>query len=520
MIRDSHETVPVWHDPYAERLPSTPPTDAEVIVIGAGIAGLTTAYLLQRDGRRVQLIEAYDVGAGETGRTTAHLSAVLDDRLSRLQRLFGPDRARLAVESHRSAIDHIETLVRGEAIDCDFERVDGYLVATRPAHRELLFREQTAAEQLGFEGLELLQSVRSKGFAFDGMGLRFPRQAMFHAEKYLRGLARAFLRKGGSLATGVRVSRVHGGRDAHVVLEQGRRVHGRHIVVATNTPFNDRVKMHTKQHAYRTYVVGFEVQKEVFPSFLLWNLDDPYFYARRVRIGPRDLIIIGGLDHKAGQENDAPARYRAIELWAREHFASLGEVTHRWSGQVMEPIDGLAFIGRNPMDADNVYIATGDSGHGLTHGTLAGVIISDLIAGRANPYADLYDPTRKNVRAAVTYLGENANFVGHMIRDWARGAEVAERSDIPRDSGAILREGIAPIAIYRDVDGVLHERSAVCTHLGCVVQWNSGEKSWDCPCHGSRFGIDGAILNGPAHKPLAAVSPAEAEPQPQRKTAP
>jgi Rieske Fe-S protein len=168
----------------------------------------------------------------------------------------------------------------------------------------------------------------------------------------------------------------------------------------------------------------------------------------------------------------------------------------------MEPIDGLAFIGRNPLDDDNVYIATGDSGHGMTHGTLAGMLIGDLIQGRANPYAELYDPSRKTLRAASTFIGENANMVRHMVGDWVRGAEVDDVADIPREQGAILRNGVAPVAVYRDIDGVLHERSAVCTHLGCVVQWNAGEKSWDCPCHGSRYGIDGEVLNGPARAPL------------------
>jgi glycine/D-amino acid oxidase-like deaminating enzyme/nitrite reductase/ring-hydroxylating ferredoxin subunit len=512
MLRDQYESIPVWHDPFAERIHTEPPSEAEVCVIGAGIAGLSTAYLLQREGIKVQVLEAYDVGAGETGRTSAHLSAVLDDRLSRLEQLFGRERATLAVESHQVAIDRIEAVVRDESIDCDFARVDAYLVASTPEQRELLLAEQAASVWAGFRDVEQMHSLRQDCFAFDGLGLRFPGQAAFHAGRYLRGLARAFLRRGGRISIGARAVKVTGGSDACVTLADGQRVHARHVVVATNTPFNDRVKMHTKQHAYRSYMVGFAVTRDAFPSFLLSDLGDPYYYARRVRVGPRDLLIVGGADHKAGQRNDAPLRYRAIESWSRSHFNGLGEVTHRWSGQVMEPIDGLAFIGRNPLDEDNVYIATGDSGHGLTHGTIAGMLIRDLITGRENRYAKLFEPSRKTVRAAGTYLGENANFVGHMIRDWAKGAEVGERAEIPCEHGAILRDGVAPVAAYRDAEGVLHEVSAVCTHLGCVVQWNGGEKSWDCPCHGSRFGVDGAILNGPARLPLAPVNPVPATP--------
>ncbi len=505
MLRAQHESVPVWHDPFAEMVPTGAPQDADVCVIGAGIAGITTAYLLQREGLQVQIVEAYDIGAGETGRTTAHLTAVLDDRLSHLEKLFGRDRTRLAVSSHQLAIDQVEALVHEEVIQCDFERVDGYLMATRPEHRPILMGEFKATQWAGLHGVTTLHALDDARFAFPDMGLRFPDQAMFHADRYLRGLARAFVRRGGRIATGMRAVKVKGGRDARVELANDTLVRAKHVVVATNTPFNDRVKMHTKQHAYRTYVVGFDVPRDLYPSFLLWNLDDPYYYVRRVRVGDRDIVIVGGQDHKVGQADDAPTRYAAIEAWSRAHLPALRDITHRWSGQVMEPVDGLAYLGRNPMDDDNVYVVTGDSGHGMTHGTFAGMLIRDLVLGRDNACADLYDPTRKTLRAARTYVGENANMVGHMVGDWMRGGEVGDVAEIPCGQGAILRDGLAPVAAYRDDDGSLHAVSAVCTHLGCVVQWNAGEKSWDCPCHGSRFDVDGAILNGPARAPLAAA---------------
>jgi glycine/D-amino acid oxidase-like deaminating enzyme/nitrite reductase/ring-hydroxylating ferredoxin subunit len=510
MLRDSQETVPVWHDPFAERIPSAPPGDAEVCVIGAGISGLTTAYLLQRDGLSVQVVDSHAPGAGETGRTTAHLTAVLDDRLSHLEHLFGRERTQLAVKSHQIAIDQIERMVNDEAIDCDFERVDGYLLACAPDQRELLSEETAAAKWAGFPDAEPLHSLKHEEFFFDAPGLRFPRQAMFHPDRYLRGLARAFLRLGGRISSGSRAIKVSGGRDASVTLADGSRVRARHLVVATNTPFSDRVRMHTKQHAYRSYAVAFVIERETVPSFLLWDLGDPYYYVRTAKAGGRHLLIVGGADHKVGQANDAARRYGEIEAWSRKHFEALGAVTHRWSGQVMEPVDGLAFIGRNPLDQDNVFIATGDSGHGMTHGTLAGLIIRDLIEERDNPFAALYEPARKNLLAAGTYLGENANVVGHLIRDWTRSGEYRDRTQIAPGQGAILREGMAPVAVYRDELGVLHECSAVCPHLGCVVQWNGGEKSWDCPCHGSRFAVDGAVLNGPARTPLARSATAEA----------
>jgi glycine/D-amino acid oxidase-like deaminating enzyme/nitrite reductase/ring-hydroxylating ferredoxin subunit len=514
MPRTPEETIPVWQDPRLDGRPATVYANrellpqSEICVVGAGITGLTIAYLLQRDGRRVQVLDAgHEAGTGETGRTTAHLSKVLDDGFARLERLFGLEGARLAASSHAAAIDCIEAIVDAEGIDCDFERLDGFLVAESPEQREKLQREVAAMRRADFEGLVEQHSLGLPEIDIEGPAVRIPRQGAFHVGRYLNGLVQAFIRRGGHLAFGARVLAVKGGDAAHVMLESGARIAARQIVIATNTPFNDRVKMHTKQAAYRTYVVGMQVAREGFPPLLLWDMEDPYHYVRRVRGEDTDVLIVGGEDHKTGQADDAAERYRRLEDWARVRFPMAGDTLYRWSGQVMEPVDSLGFIGRNPLDDDNVFIATGDSGHGMTHGTIAGLLLSDLIAGRSNPWEHLYDPARKTLRAAGTYLEENANFVGHMVRDWVRGGEVRQRSEIAPGEGAILREGLSTLAVYRDELGELHELSAVCTHLGCLVQWNGGEKSWDCPCHGSRFSVDGQVLNGPAKIGLHAALP-------------
>jgi Rieske Fe-S protein len=370
------------------------------------------------------------------------------------------------------------------------------------------FQDMVATEKLS------LPNVR-----FNGPALRFPRQAMFHAGKYLHGLARAYLARGGHIETGVPAVAVEEGEIARVMLAGGREIRARHVVVATNTPFIDRVTMHTKQAAYRTYVVGFAVPEGAFPPVLLWDLDDPYHYVRVVRnVEGGEVVIVGGADHKTGQAQEPATRFAQLTQWAREHFPILGEVKYRWSGQVMEPVDGLAYIGRNPGD-ENIYVVTGDSGNGMTHGTLGGMIISDLIAGRENPWAALYDPARKTLRAAGSFIDENANVVGHLVKDWLSRGDVKERHEIPLGSGAIVRDGLVVLAVYRDQDGRFHERSAACTHLGCVVQWNDVESSWDCPCHGSRFAPDGEVLNGPAAKPLARHDGGDDEIIPARSTA-
>ena len=261
--------------------------------------------------------------------------------------------------------------------------------------------------------------------------------------------------------------------------------------------------MHTKQHPYRTFVVGARVPKGSIQTALYWDSEDPYHY---VRLQPLDetseVLIVGGEDHKTGQDNDADERYARLEAWTKERWPQAENFEFRWSGQVMETTDGLGFIGHNPTDSPNVFIQTGDSGMGMTHGVLGSLIVRDLILNRENEWADLYDPARKTLRAAKEFLKENLN-VAAQYKDLVTGGDVASDEEIAAGEGAILRRGLSKIAAYRDEAGVLHERSAVCPHLGCIVAWNGEEKSWDCPCHGSRFDCVGKVITGPSRSDLA-----------------
>jgi nitrite reductase/ring-hydroxylating ferredoxin subunit len=358
--------------------------------------------------------------------------------------------------------------------------------------------------------LEMLDRI--PGVSFDsGPALRFPIQGQVHPLKYLNGLARAILRDGGQIYSGTHAESIEDGEPATVTTSEGHVITADNVVVATNSPVNDWVILHTKQAAYRTYVIAGRVPRGAIPRGLYWDTPDPYHYIRLQEVDPtldpsrrEELLIVGGEDHKTGQADDAEERFRCLEEWTRQRFPMFGHIDFRWSGQIMEPVDYMGFIGKNPGTDQHIFIATGDSGNGITHGTIAGILLSDLVMGRKNAWAKLYDPSRVTLRATPEFLKENLN-VAAQYGDWATGSEVGSYDDIAPGSGAVIRRGAKKIAVYRDEQGEIHERSATCTHLYCVVAWNSVERTWDCPCHGSRFDPYGNVVNGPAITPLAEV---------------
>lgn len=495
-------TPSYWTDSYSvPELPRlTRDLETDVCVVGAGICGLSTAFLLARAGKRVAVIDDGPIGGGQTRQTTAHLSSVLDDRIYEAERLFGLTAAKLATESHIAAIDQVEQIVQHEQIACDFERCDGYLFAP-PRDRGILDREFEAARRTKALDVTFVDRAPIPGFD-TGPCLRFGRQARLHPLKYLVGLAQGILRLGGSIYGDSHVSHIGGGPKAEIRVGDDQRVRSEAIVVATNTPINNLVAMHTKQAPYMTYVIGGAIPRGVISDALFWDTLEPYHYVRLQRLNDQyDLLIIGGEDHKTGQANDGWERFMRLEEWARERFAQLGDIVYRWSGQFVETIDGLAFIGRNPLDEDNVFIATGDSGMGMTHGTIAGIVLTALIQGNHHPWERLYDPSRKTTRGLGRFAQENLN-VAVQYTDWVIPGDVSSVDEIPSGEGAVVRRGLSKVAVYRDDSGKTHTLSAICPHLACIVHWNGVQKTWDCPCHGSRFSCLGHVICGPANSDL------------------
>jgi glycine/D-amino acid oxidase-like deaminating enzyme/nitrite reductase/ring-hydroxylating ferredoxin subunit len=508
----------VWLD---EELISTRPltsdTGCDVCVVGAGIAGVLIAERLAGAGMRVVLLDAGQVGGGETARTTAHLVTALDDRYAELKRAHGEDGARLAAESHRAAIDHVEQLVRRLGIECGWMRLDGYLtVNEKHAHRrdELLREELEAATRAGLASTLVAQLPA--GWPSSGPALCFPDQAQLHPVQLLNGVTRHLIGKGVQVHTETKATEIHGGPDARVETEAGPVVRCSHVVVATNSPVNNLVAVHTKQSGYQTYVIGVRVGAGSLPPLLLWDglwEDDVSYHYLRLLEGAKnrsDLLIVGGEDHKTGQSPEHPDPWAELERWTRARFPAAGEVEYHWSGEVMEPADGMAFIGPNAVGRKNVYVVTGDSGNGMTHGAVAALLIPEQIMGREHPWSELYDPARKVGLAALKEFAEENFDTLAQYRDWFRRGDVADESAIPRGQGAVLREGLKRIAVYRNPHGAVTRLNATCTHLGCVVRWNDLESTWDCPCHGSRFDPEGKVIHGPAVSDLAPAGEAAA----------
>lgn len=496
-----------WND-SAEPLvykPLQSDTFTDILIVGGGIAGLTTAYCLSKSGRKVVLLEDGYLGSGESGRTTAQITYALDDRYYDLEKYFGEEKARLAGQSHKQAIEWIHSVVSIEDIDCNFKRLDGYLF-THPSDKEKnLDKELEAIQKVGLAA-EMVAQVPGLPSGKKLRAIRFPQQGQFHIMKYLKGLAEAVVTMGGEIYTNTHAESI----DKSGAKANGFTVKANHIVVATNTPVNDRVTMHTKQWPYRTYVITAKIAKGILPYAMWWdtgNMDakwvaKPYHYVRLEPLNDNfDLLISGGEDHKTGQADEEhiteEQRYENLISWTKEHFPYFTDIAYKWSGQVMEPVDCLAFIGKNPGD-DNIYIITGDSGNGMTHGTLGGLIVNDIITGKKNPYTKLYDPSRITVRTGVDYLKEVGNMAYTMAKDWVATDDIKDASELEPTKGAIISKGIDKIAVYKDADGTVHSCSGVCPHLGGVLQWNDDEKSFDCPLHGSRFTAYGKVINGPA----------------------
>jgi glycine/D-amino acid oxidase-like deaminating enzyme/nitrite reductase/ring-hydroxylating ferredoxin subunit len=485
------KTPSVWLDtvPETDYPPLSGDISVDVAIVGAGITGLTLATYLKDAGYSVAVIEMRRVGSGVSERTTAHITEIVDGRYQKLIGNFGQTGAQLIAESSSSAIQFIADMVQRKNIDCDFQRVSGYLYTEFDEKVGDIEKEVAAAQKLGIH-CELIHDIPLLTFPVKA-ALRVDNQAQFHPLKYLHALAQDIPNGGSHLFENTHVEKFEDGEPCRVITNKGT-ITAKNVVLATHTPIGLNMSLQTRVAPYRSYVIGVHLDSQAIPVGLFWDTEDPYNYIRSYG----DLVIIGGRDHKTGQDDDTEVHYAEIETYARQRF-NVRDIAYRWSGQVYEPVDNAPYIGKNPGD-EHIYVATGYAGNGMTYGTIAARLLAALLMNRANRWSEVYDPARiKPLASAKEFVRENVNVGFHMVADRLGKADVDSLTEVAPGQGAIVELEGEKVAVYRDPQGAITLLSPECKHMGCLVQWNTAESTWDCPCHGGRYTATGKVIEGP-----------------------
>ena len=492
-----------WIDttPGTDYPPMSGDVSADVAILGGGITGLTAAVLLKRMGRTVVLIDARRVAEGISGHTTAKVTSQHKLIYDTLIKQHGEKKARLYAEANEVAIDRVETFVNEGEIDCDFRRLPAYVYAESADMLQQLRAETEAAQRVGLPASFVDEAPLP--FPVEG-AVRFDNQAQFHIRKYLLALAKEVPGDGSHLFENTRALDVSSGEPCTVATDKGF-VTAQDVIVATHIPFTFQGEFWGKSYPQREYGIAARIGETVAVEGMSISAGSP---TRSVRTASRDgetVLIVVGEPHKVGEETDTEKHYRNLEQWARERFG-VTEFENRWSAQDYYSFDELPFVGNVGPGSEHVYVATAFRAWGLTNGTAAAVLLSDLINGSENEWAHLYDSTRAASLANKQALEEGLDQALHFVKDRLAGASVDTRHVAPGEGKVVGRPG-DQTAVYRDPDSLVHAVSARCTHLGCIVAWNPAETSWDCPCHGSRFSVDGEVLQGPAVRDLEKRQP-------------
>lgn len=474
----------------------------DCLIIGGGITGITTALLLQQAGNQTILADAHTVGFGTTGGTSAHINNFADTTFSEAESAFGEKGAQLFADAIAEGFDIIRQHIAAFKIDCDFETRPGYLYAENEDEEKQLDDIYNGAVKVGV-AVEYIEDVPTpvpykKALKFDG-------QAQFHPLKYLEGITAAYVKAGGVILENALIEKVDSADGTHTAVSDNRSVSAKTVIYATHMPPNINV-FNFECAPYRSYVLAVKLHSGKYPEALIYDCQEPYHYVRTHQLDGEPLLLIGGLDHKTGHEDPEKA-FADLEKYVRKYY-NVSSVKYRWSAQYYVPADGLPYIGQMPLAADGIYCATGYNGNGMMLGSVAGKILSDLVSGKGSKYEDLFKPSRiKPIDSFSEFVKENADVAYHLIADRFGIPETDSLKRLAPGTGKLVEVDGQKIAAYRDDDGNIHALSPVCTHAGCIVNWNSVEQSWDCPCHGARYDVDGNVITGPATKSLFRITP-------------
>jgi glycine/D-amino acid oxidase-like deaminating enzyme/nitrite reductase/ring-hydroxylating ferredoxin subunit len=477
--------------------------NVDVAVVGAGITGITAGVLLKRAGKKVAIIDAHKVTSGVTGHTTAKITSSHGQLYAQLLQRFGEEGARIYASSNQAAIDQIARLVEEHQIDCDFSRQPNYLYSVSPSELSSLESETRAARTLGLPA----SFVKEVPLPFTVAGaVRFDDQAQFHPRKYLLHLVNTIPGDESYVLENTRALDVDHGRPCRIKTDRGV-ITAQDVIIATGMPFLDQGLHFAKAHPYRSYVVCSSISRSQTPPGMFVSTESPTHTVRAAPFQDDSLLIVAGEGHKVGQQQHMIEPYDKLSAWLQSNF-DVDSIEYHWSTQDYYSVDHIPYIGKLRAGLDHIYVATGYNAWGLTTGTVAASIIADSILGVPNAWAGLYDATRLNPRVACRkFLEENLNVARHWVGDRVMGAKISSAEELKKGQGATLRVRGKQMAVYRDDQAHIHALSAVCSHLACIVHWNDAEKTWDCPCHGSRFRYDGKILQGPAVKDLTRLDP-------------
>jgi hypothetical protein len=502
MKRDG-ATISLWQDTVQDVvLPQGSATGHfDVLIAGGGITGVTTALLLQKSGLRCAIAEAHSLCFGTSGGTTAHINTFFDTSYDQIQSDFGKEAAQLIARATNQARDLFRQHVETYNIDCGFAEKDGYLYAVDGQQAEELDKIYQASKEAGVD-VEYVDAIPVPVSFVKAVVYR--RQAQIHPTRYVLALAQAFTQQGGTILENCRVEKIDKRDEGLEITTSTGTIQAKNLVYATHIPPHINL-LHFRNAPYRSYAIAVQLNNEAYPDALAYDMFDPYHYYRTQEIDGKRYLIIGGEDHKTAHQENTEACFNNLIAHARNHF-DVAAVTHRWSSQYFEPSDGLAYIGHLPGGPDNVYVATGYSGNGITYSHIAALTLSDLITKGQSDYAELFRPGRiKPVAGFMEFVKENADVVAQFVGKRLGAEKLEGLAEIAPGEGRLVKYEGSTLAVYKDETGKIYALNPVCTHAKCIVDWNQAEKTWDCPCHGARYNLNGDVLTGPAHRGLEKV---------------